>query len=244
MLSLGTLSDRELRTLVTKFNDIPLKAGTFNKMLKLLRNCSHVLDNSTSAVRPLSDRQHGYDLPPITQTLLQHCEPIMQQLNKTKSTKRESKFKHEIVGEEDIAFKMIKNNATHVLKQLDSIRKNRKKFICLNDNIDHDKKNASVVKGVLVDFYESLFPIPSQFELPHNLRNQFLYVDELHRWKNEKNRVDFVSDAILMSIMVIIMIYVCFSPITYVIRRSVGFLRRRVRSPRMTNTSSTRLLTV
>ncbi|XP_028409646.1 N-acetylglucosamine-1-phosphotransferase subunits alpha/beta-like [Dendronephthya gigantea] len=241
----GTLSDRELRTLVTKFNDVPLKAGTLNKVIEQLRNCSRVFENSTNTVRPHSDRQHGYDLPPITQTLLQHCEPIMKQMNKsTKSTKQESKFKHEIVGEEDIAFKMIKNNATHVLKQLDGIRKNRKKFICLNDNIDHERKNASVVKGILVDFYESLFPVPSQFELPDHLRNQFLYMADLRKWKNEKKRIDLVSDTILMSMMIIIMIYVCWSPIVFVIRKCVGFLRRRVRAPRMSIAASTRLLTV
>lgn len=242
MLSLGTLSDRELRTLLTKFNEIPLKSDTIKKFLEQLRNCSRMLDNSTSSARPPSERQYGYDLPPITETLLRHCEPIMKQLNNTK--KKESKFKHEIVGEEDITFKMIKNNATHVLKQLDGIRKNKKKFICLNDNIDHEKVNASVVKGILVDFYESVFPTPSQFELPKNSRNQFLYMDELNSWKNEKTRMDFISDWILMVVLMVIMLYVCRCPIMYVVRRIVGVLRRRVRTPRMTNPSSTKLLTV
>ena len=166
----------------------------------------------------------------------------MAQLNNTK--KKESKYKHEIVGEDDIAFKMIKNNATRVLKQLDEIRKNKKKFICLNDNIEHDKVNASVVKGILVDFYESLFPTPSQFELPNNLKNRFLYVDELKLWKSEERRLDFISDSILMIVFMVVILFAFRSSIMYVGRRIVGMLQRRVRTPRMTNPTSTKLLTV
>lgn len=202
-----------------------------------------MLDNSTSTLRPQSERQYGYDpLPLITENLLRNCEAILKQLNNTK--KKESKFKHEIVGEEDIAFKMIKNNATHVLKQLDEIRKNRKKFICLNDNIKHDTVNASVVKGILVDFYESLFPLPSQFELPDNMRNQFLYVDELNSWKNKRKDMDFISNGVIMVMMMVLLVCMCWSPILYIVRRIGGSLRRRVRTPRMSNPTSTRLLTV
>ena len=37
-------------------------------------------------------------------------------------------------------------------------------------------------KLILLDFYESLFPIPSQFELPPEYRNRFLNVDDLNKW--------------------------------------------------------------
>lgn len=33
-----------------------------------------------------------------------------------------------------------------VMAELDTIRKQRKKFICLNDNIEHDKEGAEVVR--------------------------------------------------------------------------------------------------
>ncbi len=65
---------------------------------------------------------------------------------------------------------------------LDEIRKKRKKFICLNDNIDHSKEGTEVSKLILVDFYESLFPIPSSFEIPDQYRNRFLHMDELRGW--------------------------------------------------------------
>lgn len=57
-----------------------------------------------------------------------------------------------------------------------------RKFVCLNDNIDHSHKDAQTVKAVLRDFYESMFPIPSQFELPREYRNRFLHVHELQEW--------------------------------------------------------------
>ena len=57
-----------------------------------------------------------------------------------------------------------------------------RKFICLNDNIDHSSTDASMVKAVLQDFYESLFPILSQFELSREYRNRFLHIDELREW--------------------------------------------------------------
>lgn len=58
----------------------------------------------------------------------------------------------------------------------------RRKFVCLNDNIDHGHKDAATVKAVLRDFYESMFPLPSQFELPREYRNRFLHMDELQEW--------------------------------------------------------------
>lgn len=69
-----------------------------------------------------------------------------------------------------------------VIMMLDEIRKKRKKFICLNDNIDHSKSGADLSKLILVDFYESLFPHPSQFEIPGNYRNRFLHLHELREW--------------------------------------------------------------
>ena len=38
----------------------------------------------------------------------------------------------------DITFKMLRGNVSDVVIQLDEVRKNPKKFVCLNDNVDHD----------------------------------------------------------------------------------------------------------
>ena len=41
------------------------------------------------------------------------------------------------MDQSEIAFKMVKENLSVVVGQLDDIRKNPKKFICLNDDLDH-----------------------------------------------------------------------------------------------------------
>lgn len=68
------------------------------------------------------------------------------------------------------------------MTKLDEVRKDQRKFICLNDNMDHSKEDTKLSQLLLQDFYESLFPLPSQFELPSNLRNRFLYVEDLNEW--------------------------------------------------------------
>ena len=38
------------------------------------------------------------------------------------------------------------------------------------------------VKAVLLDFYESILPVASSFELPREYRNRFLHTRELREW--------------------------------------------------------------
>jgi len=104
----------------------------------------------------------------------------MEKLNSTFKSK--PMYRYEEVGEEEVTFKMISENASKVMQQLDEIRRDRKKFICLNDNIDHQKEGADLAKLILLDFYESLYPTPSQFELSPQYRNRFLHTHELNEW--------------------------------------------------------------
>ncbi len=73
---------------------------------------------------------------------------------------------------------MIGTNSTQVEKALDGVRERRQKFICLNDNIDHSNPESVNVVRVLHNFYESLYPLPSSFELPENESNPFLYIQD------------------------------------------------------------------
>jgi len=77
-----------------------------------------------------------------------------------------------------VAFEMIGDNYTDSLRQLDSVRARQAKFICINDNMQNP---SDALEEVLQDFYQSFFPIPSQFELPPNRRNPTLYLDEYLR---------------------------------------------------------------
>jgi len=50
------------------------------------------------------------------------------------------------MSENEVAFKMIRNNLTTVRRELDSLRRRRHKFVCLNDNIDHTQPDADRVR--------------------------------------------------------------------------------------------------
>ena len=217
----------------------PLNSVKIQQIITILQNCSSVTGDQNE--RPETDQQYGYKLPLITKNMLQDCKPITERLNSSK--KLESKYKHEILGEDDTIFKMIKNNVTHLQLQLDDIRQKPKKFICLNDNIDHDKENVSSVKAILVDFYESLFPVPSQFELPDNVRNRYLYMEELIAWKNEQQALGYVIRISLVLFVVVFLLYIFSCPVRRCIRRILSLFGRFSR-PRLSTPSSTRLLTV
>ena len=62
------------------------------------------------------------------------------------------------------------------VKALDSIRANRNKFICLNDNLGD---NDAFMHEFLARFYEAMLPLPSPFELPPGQSNHFLRSDAL-----------------------------------------------------------------
>ncbi len=114
-------------------------------------------------------------------------------------------IRHEEMGEDHVAFKMLHENSSRVhynivvviviivvvivviiiiqiLLKLDEVRRDQRKFICLNDNMDHSRKESRMAQLLLRDFYDSLFPISSQFELPPFYRNKFLYTSELQEW--------------------------------------------------------------
>ena len=53
-----------------------------------------------------------------------------------------------MMNDDEIAFKMIHTNVSQVVGQLDDIRKRPKKFICLNDNIDHKSEESKTVSNM------------------------------------------------------------------------------------------------
>uniref|UniRef100_A0A672QFB9 N-acetylglucosamine-1-phosphotransferase subunits alpha/beta n=1 Tax=Sinocyclocheilus grahami TaxID=75366 RepID=A0A672QFB9_SINGR len=186
----GVLSDREIRTLATRVHELPLSLQDLTSLEQMLINCSKALPSNLTQLHTVSPTQEAYydpSMPPVTKGLVIHCKPITERIHK--AFKDQNKYKFEIMGEEEIAFKMIRTNVSHVVGQLDDIRKNPRKFICLNDNIDHSHKDANTVKAVLRDFYESMFPLPSQFELPREYRNRFLHMTELQECITYVNEV-------------------------------------------------------
>ncbi|XP_062989441.1 N-acetylglucosamine-1-phosphotransferase subunits alpha/beta [Elgaria multicarinata webbii] len=199
----GILSDREIRTLATRIHELPLSLQDLTGLEQMLINCSKSLPVNITRINIIPPTQEAYydpNLPPVTKNLLTNCKLVTDRIRK--AYKDKNKYRFEIMGEEEVAFKMIRTNVSHVVGQLDDIRKNPRKFVCLNDNIDHIHKDAQTVKAVLRDFYESMFPIPSQFELPREYRNRFLHTQELQEWRAYRDKLKFWTHCVLVTLIV------------------------------------------
>ncbi|KAA8580299.1 hypothetical protein FQN60_005834, partial [Etheostoma spectabile] len=178
-------------------------SGDLTGLEQMFINCSKTLPTNLTQLHLVNPTQEAYydpSMPPVTKGLVLHCKPITERIQK--AFRDQNKYKFEIMGEEEIAFKMVRTNVSHVVGQLDDIRKNPRKFICLNDNIDHSHKDAATVKAVLRDFYESMFPLPSQFELPREYRNRFLHMEELQEWRVYRDKLKFWTHCVLVTLVV------------------------------------------
>ena len=74
----------------------------------------------------------------------------------------------------DVEFVMLDANISHAISKLDQVRRNEKKFLCINDDMNHASEEIETVKNLLTDLYLTFFPKPSQYELPHEYRNRKL----------------------------------------------------------------------
>ncbi|XP_037369675.1 N-acetylglucosamine-1-phosphotransferase subunits alpha/beta [Talpa occidentalis] len=223
----GVLSDREIRTLATRIHDLPLSLQDLTGLEHMLINCSKMLPPNITQLHNIPPTQEAYydpNLPPVTKSLVTNCKPVTDKIHK--AYKDKNKYRFEIMGEEEIAFKMIRTNVSHVVGQLDDIRKNPRKFVCLNDNIDHNHKDAQTVKAVLRDFYESMFPIPSQFELPREYRNRFLHMHELQEWRAYRDKLKFWTHCVLAT-LIMFTIFSFFAEQLIALKRKL-FPRRRI----------------
>lgn len=185
------LSDRELRTLATRLYDLPLDLPTLTALEYTFVNCSKNISEALQYQPDAKETETYYEkeMPQVTRNLWINC-PEIREIVKKKYQSR-NKYNYVTADDAEIAFKMIKTNVSGVVGQLDDIRRNPKKFICLNDNIDHTQDQARTVKAILQDFYESLFPLQSQFELPREYRNRFTHIDELKEWRHYRDWLKF-----------------------------------------------------
>ncbi|XP_067998347.1 N-acetylglucosamine-1-phosphotransferase subunits alpha/beta isoform X2 [Melanerpes formicivorus] len=223
----GILSDREIRTLATRIHELPLSLQDLTGLEQMLINCSKALPANITQIHVIPPTQEAYydpNLPPVTKNLVTNCKPVTDRIRK--AYKDKNKYRFEVMGEEEIAFKMIRTNVSHVVGQLDDIRKNPRKFVCLNDNIDHSHKDAQTVKAVLRDFYESMFPIPSQFELPREYRNRFLHMHELQEWRAYRDKLKFWTHCVLV-ILIVFTVISFFAEQLIALKRKI-FPRRRI----------------
>ncbi|KAK5580536.1 hypothetical protein RB653_000556 [Dictyostelium firmibasis] len=188
----NVLNENELRTFSVNVYNVPLKPGQFDQIKnyfyhiciqhKLLNNIELGIDLDKTMER--LNRNHSADFPnpneredcPITLDVIKSDNKTMEDIYKFYSKK--SFYKTTLDGTDEVAFLMVENDHTSMQNKFDGIRTKRQKFICLNDNINHTSPNTTKVVQVLHGFYDSLFPLPSSFELPPGQFNNFQYIDD------------------------------------------------------------------
>jgi UDP-N-acetylglucosamine-lysosomal-enzyme len=184
----GLLSVHELRTIVTRLYRLPTTTADWHEFEKILLNCS-------DGQEELLDQ--GVGIGPdgkvvwVTRELFVNCTDLIKKVNHTLGHKKQHKTR--FISEHDaleyIAFEMIRNNLSVVQDQLNAIRRDPKRFTCLNDNIDHRTRQSRDIVSALHDFYEAFQPTRSQFELPIGMRNRFLHTQDLREWQGRQKAV-------------------------------------------------------
>merc|ERR1712137_853159 len=114
--------------------------------------------------------------------------------------------KYETFNADNVAFVMVNQNDTKLQEKLDGIRERQHKFICLNDNIDHDSPKAKEAVRLIHNFYNSLVPNRCDFELPGSQRNSHQYIDDIYKRKNSFLFYEILASCVLSIIIVYIII--------------------------------------
>lgn len=189
----GTWSDREIRTLLTKIYNLPLDWSAVRYFEEVVTNCSLQQNNfvplehqeEQKIVYPtlVYERYEDSTIPTVTKSLVLACHELtdMMKMNFAQTPL----YKYHVNQKTGIYsnFKMLTSNITQVVDALDELRKNPKKFNCINDNLSEDNPEENqLISALLEDFYLSLFPVRSQFELENNYRNRFQYYDDYRAW--------------------------------------------------------------
>ncbi|KAG9430069.1 N-acetylglucosamine-1-phosphotransferase subunits alpha/beta isoform X1 [Apis mellifera carnica] len=184
----GTWSDREIRTLLSRLYPLPLDYSLVIDFENAITNCSNHMKITKILNVPPGERYLDSSLPIVTKELIAKCELVSR---KVKAKFGEEKlYQHEIIkaGKNEI-FEMLTSNVSLTVQLLDEIRRDPKKFICLNDDMDPLRHAENeIVRALLNDFYRSLYPLRSTFELPLQYRNLFTHRHKLLEWRANRTR--------------------------------------------------------
>ncbi|XP_051162524.1 N-acetylglucosamine-1-phosphotransferase subunits alpha/beta [Leptopilina boulardi] len=201
-----TWSDREIRTLLSRMHSLPLDYGLVVNFESIITNCSQKVKIENTPLPPPGERYLDSTLPIVSRELIIKCPSIVDKLQTKFGEKM--RYKHEIVkaGKNEI-FEMLTSNISMTVQILDEIRREPKKFICLNDDMDPNRRSENeIVRALLNDFYRSLYPIKSRFELPSQYRNRFSYRHELYEWRASRTKARNLL-LTLVGLLIILTVY-------------------------------------
>ena len=166
-------------------HNLPLYLEIVQNFEEEIINCSKHFkgEEKVLAAPPAYERYFDSKLPLVSKGLIINCPPIVSQLEEKFRQKR--RYKYQVLKDSPSAvFKTLTSNVSDVVRALDDLRKNPRKFVCINDNTDPNRADDNkYIQALLVDFFESILPVPSSFELPAEYRNKYLHLDELSTWQ-------------------------------------------------------------
>ncbi|XP_050452786.1 N-acetylglucosamine-1-phosphotransferase subunits alpha/beta isoform X2 [Cataglyphis hispanica] len=179
-----TWSDREIRTLLSRLYPLPLDYNLVMEFENAITNCSHDIILTSEIIDvPPGERYLDSTLPVVSKELILNCALVSKKIQSKFG--ESSRYPHEIIkaGKNEI-FEMLTSNVSLTVQLLDEIRRKPKKFICLNDDMNPIRRSENeIVRALLNDFYRSLYPLRSSFELPAQYRNRFSHRQELLEWR-------------------------------------------------------------
>ncbi|XP_054648156.1 N-acetylglucosamine-1-phosphotransferase subunits alpha/beta-like isoform X5 [Dunckerocampus dactyliophorus] len=186
----------------------------FEVLKKQLITCCKTLSSEVTGITQMKPSQvinhnqsmvncvHLHVEPPITKDLVLNCKPVTDHIC-IASTNR--KYKYQVMGQQDIHYKFLTNNASNASQQFKDVLTHPRKFICINDGLDHTESTSKEVKAKLAKFYQAMFPQPSTFELPKSKSNRILYRDELWEWQAYQEKLRFYSYCAIGALVILIL---------------------------------------
>lgn len=155
------------------------------------------------------------NMPQINYNFAVQCPYILNLFKDLDGSSSDLKFQASIIKEyqstevpaDDIEFVEVTSSNTTLQSHFDQVIKNHKLFLCIQDALDPAdtpeiyNSNQQIYK-FLNNFYENLYPIPSQFENKNGKLNKFYHYDAMQRflfWENLcKNVVNFVKEVVCL----------------------------------------------
>ncbi|XP_039956130.1 N-acetylglucosamine-1-phosphotransferase subunits alpha/beta isoform X1 [Bactrocera neohumeralis] len=223
-----TWSDREVRTFLARMYPLPLDWSAVRFFEEVVSNCSRDLDMVSHKIHNeyttlVYERYEDSTVPTITRELVEQCRLLAEALETNFATR--SKYKFNIIPKRAIHnnFMMLTSNITDVVDGFDKIRRNPRKFNCINDNLEPLLvEDNELIRHLLEDFYLSFFPRRSSFELQFEYRNRFTTWHDYQRWRRRKRAALVVGYAASVILILFIVRYICI--------HKTKFVRRYVQS--------------
>ncbi|KAH8371677.1 hypothetical protein KR093_008432 [Drosophila rubida] len=211
----GTWSDREVRTLLARIYSLPLDWSAMRFFEVIVQNCSASMGHQEKANTIVHstlvyERYEDSNLPTITRELVCRCSVLAEALLANFGVRPKYRFHISPKRTLHNNFMMITSNLTDVVDELDRIRRNPRKFNCINDNLDPKRGDDNeLVRHLLEDFYLSFFPRRSKFELPPEFRNRYVSWSDYQRWRRRKRAVLVVGYGVSLLLVVFLACLLC-----------------------------------